>query len=352
MAKGKRRQITLEDVARHLGISKATVSLALNNSPLVAHSTKIRVTEAAEALGYRPNYFAANLSKGKSDVIGLFILEGEEGACNWALSSSWMFYNPILKSVVSTLSQKGYRLQLEVISIDGATNCGVLAHSIQDGSLDGILLLVQDDLDYKFLSIAQRMQFPLVVMNAQIDLDISSVRTGNELGASRVVEYLVDLGHTKIAHIGGPERDLNALERKSGFLRAMSAANLNVSGDYVKLGDWQIQSGSKLARDLMALNRPPTAICCANDHMAVGAIRTLQQLGYKVPEDVSVVGYDDTEMCVVVTPNLTTVRQSLEEMGEASAREVLRQIEEGTVSTRRINLEPELVIRHSVSPIA
>ena len=116
----RKRHVTIEDLARHLNISKATVSLALNNSSLVADETRRRVTAAAEQFGYRPNYFGARLSRGKSDMIGLYILGGTEAQCNWMLPSSWMFYHPILKAVSEELSKHGYRFNLEVVSVEQA----------------------------------------------------------------------------------------------------------------------------------------------------------------------------------------------------------------------------------------
>ena len=137
--KNKKKKVTIDDVARHLNISKATVSLALNNSPLVAKTTKHRVIEAAEELGYWPNYFAACLSQGSSATI-LYILEGEARSCRWTLPSSWMFYHPIMKSVTTQLSRKGYRLQLEVVTIEQVQQEQVITRAGAGGALDGIYL--------------------------------------------------------------------------------------------------------------------------------------------------------------------------------------------------------------------
>lgn len=347
--KNKKKKVTIDDVARHLNISKATVSLALNNSPLVAKTTKIRVVEAAEELGYWPNYFAACLSQGSSATIGLYILEGEARSCRWTLPSSWMFYHPIMKGVTTQLSRKGYRLQLEVVTIEQVWQEQVIARTVQEGALDGILLVVQDDICYDFVNVAIEMEFPLVVLNARIPQDVSSVKIDNEEGAKKVVEYLLGLGHKKIGYISGPVMDINAIERRKGFLNAIEAAGLRIRDEYLKYGDWQVQSGEKLAEELAALKDPPSAIFCANDHMAVGAIRALKALGFKVPENISIVGYDDTELSKIVTPSVTTVRQSLEVMGEIGAQDVLRQIQGGVSLIRHTNLEPELIIRESTA---
>lgn len=345
----RKRKVTIDDVASYLKLSKATVSLALNNSPLVAKTTKTRVIKAAEELGYWPNYFATRLSHGSSATIGLYILGGEPESCRWTLPSSWMFYLPIIKGVTTLLSRKDYRLQLEVVTIEQVSEKQVIAKAVTEGSLDGILLVVQDDICYDFVNIAIQMEFPLVILNSRIPHNVSSVKIDNEEGAKKVVEYLIALGHKRIGYISGPVKDINAIERRKGFLNAIKAAGLQMRDEYLKCGDWQVHSGEMIAKELITLEDPPSAIFCANDHMATGAIRALKALGYKIPENISIVGYDDTELCQIVTPSVTTVKQSLEAMGEIGAQDVLRQIQDGVSLIRHTNLEPELIIRESTA---
>lgn len=349
--RGTKRRVTIGDIARHLEISKATVSLALNNSSLVADATKLRVIEAAEQFGYRPNYFGTRLSKGKSDMIGLYILGGKEEQCNWALPSSWNFYNPILKSVSQELSQHGYRFNLEVVTVEQAIKEDVISSVIQEGSLDGMLLVVQDNINYDFLQFVAKRQFPFVVLNANVAPNLSSVKIDNKLGAKKMVQHLLQQGHGRIAYLGGPKLDSNAIERRNGFIEAITSAGLSLSPELLHYGDWQRASGWQSAQEFIKLDNPPTAIFCANDHMAIGAIQLLQKRGLNIPDDISVVGFDDTEMCEVVVPNLTTAKQPLELMGQLGAREVLRQIEEEFFSAKHVNLEPELVVRDSVAYI-
>lgn len=341
--------MTIEDVAQHLGLSKATVSLALNGSPLVAENTRRRVVEAARQLNYRANYFATRLSKGKSDTIGLYVLGGHGDKRKWTLPSSWMFYNPIIRGVIAQLSAKDYRLHLEVITYEQAAQKDVITKTIQEGSLDGMLFVVQDDLDYGFLAAVEEASFPFVVLNARLPLDISSVRIDNQCGARKVVHHLASLGHRRIGHVSGPVDDLNAIERRVGFNLGLHEVGLHPQGEYIQFGDWQIASGYELTKVLMALEEPPTAIFCANDHMAIGAIQCLRAMGLQVPGDVSVVGFDDTDMAEVISPRLTTVRQPLEEMGHLGAQELLRQIEEDHPSVRHASLEPELIIKESTA---
>lgn len=347
--RSKKHRVTIDDIARHLNLSKATVSLALNNSPLVAEETKRRVLEAADEFGYRPNYFGARLSRGKSDMIGLYILGGSEKQCNWTLPSSWMFYHPILQAVSEELSQRGYRFNLEVVSVEQVTKQGVISSVIQERSLDGMLLVVQDDIDYSFLQIVEERQFPFVVLNAEVAESISSVKIDNELGARKAVRHLVELGHRTIAHLSGPEKDLNAIERRLGFQHAAREAGLDWNPSLLYYGDWKRESGWRAAREFLQLEPRPTAVFCANDHMAVGVMQALQEAGLRIPQDVSLIGYDDTELCQVVVPRLTTVRQPVDLMGKLGADAVLHQIESESPQATHTNLEPELIVRDSTA---
>ncbi|WP_461365993.1 LacI family DNA-binding transcriptional regulator [Candidatus Darwinibacter acetoxidans] len=350
--RARKRHVTIEDIARHLNISKATVSLALNNSSLVAEETRRRVIEAAEQFGYRPNYFGARLSRGKSDMIGLYILGGTEEQCNWMLPSSWMFYHPILKAVSEELSKHGYRFNLEVVSVEQVIKQGVISSVIQEGSLDGMLLVVQDDIDYSFLEIVEERQFPFVVLNAKVSETISSVKIDNALGASKAVGHLLERGHRTIAHLSGPEKDSNAVERLKGFRDAVLRAGLEWSPNLLYYGDWKRESGWRAAEAFLQLENRPTAIFCANDHMAIGAMQMLEQAGLKVPQDVSLIGFDDTELCQVVVPRLTTVRQPVGLMGELGAKAVLQQIDAESFQVTHTNLEPELIVRESTAYVS
>src|SRR5690554_7287690 len=133
-------------------------------------------------------------------------------------------------------------------------------------------------------------------------------------------------------------------------MRGAREAGLPLRDEYLKVGNWRIESGEQFAKELMELDEPPTAIFCANDQMAVGAILSLQALGYDVPGDVSVAGYDNSEICSIINPHITSVQQSLEVMGEIGAQEVLRLISNGVSLARHTKLEPELVVRESTAP--
>lgn len=341
----KRKRVTIGEVAEAVGVSKATVSLALNRSPLVAQATKDKVIEAAERLGYQPNYFARRLSTGKSEIVGLYILRIDE-QLSWEFPSSWLFYNPILNGVASVLSQNNYRLQLEVITFKQVQK-GLIADIIQEGSLDGLLLLVQDAGEADLSTLADYNHFPLVTLNTQIDPKISSVKVDNEKAAVEVVRKLVDLNHTRIAFIGGPSFDENAQERRAGFLKTLAECKIDLPTEYLRCGDWQIESGRREMKELLQLAVLPTAVVVANDHMAIGAMQVCQEQGLNIPEDLSIIGFDNTELSTIITPKLTTVKQPLELMGSLAAEKVLKQIKEGIGDVSHTNLDTTIVWRES-----
>lgn len=343
--KNGNRQPTLVDIAESVKVSPATVSLALNGSPLVAEETARRVKQAAADLNYRPHVIARRLSIGRSEVITLLILSDSEESSGWVLPSSWMFYNPILKGVSLTLSRSNYHLQFEIINADEAAKKNSVLKPILERATDGVLILVHYEGDYSFLRELENMNVPVVIINRKLSPNLSSVQIDNQAGARAVIEHLLRLGHHRIAHIAGPEKSFNAQDRRAGYLEALTAARIELSPDYLLEGDWRIESGRHLMQRLLALPLPPTAVFCSNDHMAVGAMEAIREAGLSVPDDISLVGFDDSEISRVALPRLTTVQQPLEELGCRAAEEVLR----WPGKIQHVTLAPRLIERESCS---
>ena len=346
ITKKSRRRPTLADIAAELGLSAATVSLALNGFPLVAEKTARRVREAAKKHNYRPNAIARRLSVGHSEVISFYVLGGKDAALGF-LPSSWMFYNPILKGASMALTRYRYHLQFEILSAELGDQCDTIIEHILGGATDGVLLLYFDDYLPVVADELEKVDVPIVTMNRKVSPELSSAQVDNRSGAIAAVEYLKELGHTKIAHISGPEASFNARDRRTGYLEAMAAAGLDVSDGYLLEGDWQTQSGYYLLREMMMLPDPPTAVFCSNDYMAMGALEALRDLNIAVPEQVSIIGFDDSEISRVVLPRLTTVRQPLEELGRRAAEEVMALKGDGEHEIRHQVIAPELVRRGS-----
>jgi len=347
VSKVERPRPTIAFISNEAGVSKATVSLALNGSPLVARDTAKRIFEIARKYNYRPSAIARSLSLGKSGIISLFVVGSKEHASERLLSSSWMFYNPILRSISLTLSRAKYHFQFEILNPDFDDEQDVIVRHIQERASDGVILLCYDEFTYSISDFIENANCPIVTINRKISDKLSSFQIDNVKGAKSVVDYLIVKGHTRIAHICGPANSYNAQDRKKGYIEAMSEYGMEIPEAYLAVGDWKIESGYAATRELMELSDPPTALFCSNDHMAIGALEALRELRLRVPDDVSVVGFDDSEISRVIQPRLTTVRQPLDELGALAASEVVTRSRDA--ERQHIVIAPKLIERASCS---
>lgn len=341
---------TLSQIAKSAGVSKATASMALNNSPLIAKETRRRVLKIAQEKNYRPNFFARRLSKGQTESITLFCIVDDRESSGWVLPSTWNYYNPILKSAYFTLMENNYQLQFEIITYEEAVNKNIILNKTLDGSTDGLLLLITSKNNYAFLD--ELSDFPIVTLNATVSSSFCSVKVNDQLGVYEAVNYLLSLGHRDIAHIKGPTDHFNVAARHEGYLKALQKAGINPSPDYIKEGDWRIDSGERIMSELLELETPPSAVFCCNDHMAIGALKAIKNKGLRVPEDISVIGYDDSEIAKVAIPELTSIQPPLEELGRIGANEILQLIKGKNVQTHHVVVSPKLIMRSSCGPCA
>lgn len=338
--RGNKKRATINDVAAYLGVSKATVSLALSGSQAVAKQTRNKVVAAAETLGYKPSRLARQLSTGQSEIIGLY-LPGYEN--NSALSPKWLDYTKILTGVVSCLKDSSYNLQLMLVP----GNFSQILDTIQEGIFDGMIMVVEHDDQFEFLESIHGFNYPLVTVTGCVNSQISSVRIDSEYGARKVVEFLLGLGHKKIAYLSGPEQDIDVLARKRSFIKTALLAGIKPNPAYIKDGEWTIEAGRQLCRELLRLEDKPTAIFCDNDYTAVGVIQALNNVGLKVPQDFSVISYGNYDISLVTKPRLTTVKQPQEELGQRATQIILELLQKGNETAEHISLQPELVVRES-----
>jgi DNA-binding LacI/PurR family transcriptional regulator len=338
----------LEDLAREANVSKATVSLALSGNPKVAAKTVELITKLAAEHNYTPNSFARRLSKRTSETVSLFMMGKATEYSGWLIPSSWLFYNPIFKGVSLTLSEKHYQFSFEFIDLDGKKRENNIISHAQSSSADGLLILIIDESDYSFLENLD-VFLPIITINKKLSDTLSSFEIDNYKGANDVVNYLATLGHRKIAHICGPFHAYNAVDRFNGYVASLKEIGVMFREDYVVEGDWNIESGREGMKTLLNLPEPPTAVFCANDHMAIGAMEAVEESGLTIPRDISLIGYDDTEMSRVVRPKLTSVSQPLEKLGRMAANEILRRITARSApdSKKHVVLPPLLVKRES-----
>ena len=332
---------TIADVARRAGVSKGSVSFALNGRPGLAQATVDKILAAADELGWRPSKRARSLSVSKAFALGLVITRDP------AVLSSDPFFPAFIAGVESVLATGGQALVLQVVTAGPDEEAGY-RRLVQDARVDGVFLsdLRHDD---PRIDLLVELDLPAVTLNRPDSTSpFPAVTLDDRPGTSAVVEHLLELGHTRIAHVAGPPEFVHATARSTAFVATLAAAGLEpVAGE---TGDFTAASGIEATRKLLALPKPPTAIVYANDRMAIAGLGAAQAAGLTVPDDLSIAGFDDSELAEYVHPGLTTVRADPFRFGEAAAH-TLNQLVDGAYAVPDVELPPaQLVVRRSTGP--
>jgi DNA-binding LacI/PurR family transcriptional regulator len=333
------RRPTIADVARHAGVSKGAVSFALNGRPGVAESTRTRILAAAEELGWRPNHRARSLSVSRAFALGMII------ARDPALLGSDPFFPSFIAGVETVLSERAQSLLLQVVATAEAEVAGY-RRLAADARVDGVFLsdLRKDD---PRISLAIELGLPAVTLNRpDVASPYPAVCVDDRAGITAVVEHLAALGHVHIAHVSGPDNLLHGVGRRRAFLDALATTGLPPGR--VEVSDFTAAGGTAATHRLLADPAPPTAIVYANDLMAIAGISEAQKADLVVPDDLSVTGFDDTELSAHLHPSLTTVRTDAYGWGQVAARTLLALIDGEPADD--IALEPpRLIVRRSTA---
>jgi LacI family transcriptional regulator len=327
--------ITIKDIARLANVSHTTVSRALNNSPLIKEPTKRKILEIASQLNYSPNVNAKSLVMQKSHTIGLFLTSISNGT-----SSS--FLADTIKGVNSMITNE---YNLFIRGIDDYEDYT----SINSQRFDGIILMSQSVSDNSFIYHVLHKEIPLVVLNREVEeTSIPNVLSNDTEGARMAVEYLITNGHHHIAIIEGTPSFKSSYMRKEGYLQALMEAGIPIKKEYSIQGNYDMESGSQAMEQLFSLTSPPTAVFCSNDDMAIGAMNTVFALGLSVPNDISIVGFDDIGFSQYTTPRLTTVKRPVEEISRVGVERLLSLIGRKEEEVERTFMKTELIVRDSV----
>ena len=346
--------ITIRDVAGRSGFSSATVSIVLNNAPLARYipdTTKEKIQRAAAHLGYRPNLFARSLRGRRSHTVGVMVFDMTDPYCTL-----------VLRGIENTLFQSSYLPILTDVHNERSRFERYL-EMLLDRRIEGLVVLANWlFVDINVLADLEKNNIPTAIVGRELKNDnISSVIVDNNLGARAALEHLHSLGHRKIAFIRGP-RQLSDTEPRWRGVRAIARErNLELDPrlivDLPESGDpfSSFEQGYKLTEELLQRRRPFTALMAFDDMTAFGAIRALGKAGIRVPEQCSVIGFDDVSPAGIYSPALTTVRQPMEVMGTAAATIVLEAInanlEKKPTRTIHRRIVPELIVRESTRSI-
>lgn len=332
---GRRRPAVMADVGRLAGVSHQTVSRVINGSEHVSPRTRERVLSAMRELGYRPNTIARALATGRTRTVGIVTFETS-------------LYGPAstLFGIERAADEAGYLIT--VVSLKALDRAAVL-HAIERlrmQGVDGILAIAAEQESAEALLHAP-LDVPLVAVEAGPERGIPVVCVDQQRGAELATRHLVELGHRTVHHIAGPLGSIESQLRAEGWRAALAAAGAPRPEPLI--GDWTARSGYHLGQRLTR-DRGVTAVFASNDQMALGVLRAMHEAGRRIPEDVSVVGFDDVPEASYFTPPLTTVRQDFDEVGSRSLRVLLHAIDSVAAGDRPPQgslVPPELVIRAS-----
>jgi len=328
-------RVTIRDVATLAGVSHQTVSRVLNGSEHVLPETRERVMAAR--LGYRPNAIARSLAAGESRLLGCIAqnLTDYTFAC-------------IIEGAEQYARGYGYYL-LSASAEDETSFKQLIEQLVRSGRVDG-LIVTQPYLDQRYRYLPTEVPVVLVGSRAR-EGDFCSVMVDNGAGARLAVEHLLSLGHRLIATIAGPEVEDCVLERTQSYWQTLRQAGVELDERYLARGDWSASSGYEATRAWLEQGLPFTAIFAQNDRMAIGALRALREHGLKVPEQVSVIGFDDIPLAAYFDPPLTTIQQNMHALGQEAARLLLLARQGEQVCSHHILVSPRLVVRHSTQAL-
>jgi LacI family transcriptional regulator len=332
----------MKDVARHAGVSISTVSYVLNNSGPVGASRRARVLDAVRVLNYTPNESARSLKRRSTSTIGLVVPD---------LTNQ--FFAAVAEGVERAAAERDV---LVVLCAPEATEQPVSHHAklLRSQRLDGVVYLSGIGTSPSLiLELAE--SGPIVLVDERISgFELPSVVSDGRRGAREVAAYVLEQGHKRLAIIGGPEALWTAEQRLAGYREALAAAGLDPDAVPALVGDYRQQSGAELAERALAgpPDHRPTALLCANDLMAIGALEYCKTAGIRVPEDVSIAGFDDIPIAALITPRLTTVSQPARDMGYQAAAVLFEQLERGRNGPSHKSFPTTLQVRDSVVPPA
>lgn len=331
-------RVTLAEVAGEAGVSLSTISKVLNGRADVSAATRTRVETLLADRGYVRRHGRA---EARTDLIELVFPE---------LDPIWSM--ELIDGVETVAKEHGLSVVLTVSGNRHAPDPDWIEGVMRRRPIGIVLVFAELAPEYRERLRSRAIPFVIIDPAGDPSPDAPSVGSANWSGGLMATRHLIDLGHRRIAAITGPEDMMCSLARVDGYRSAMNSAGLPIDPAWIRFGDFHVSGGRDHARELFALDEPPTAIFAGSDLQAVGALDAARVAGLRVPEDVSIVGYDDIPLARWVTPRLTTVHQPLKRMGEEAARLVIRLSDETPATTPRMDLATSLVVRESTAPPA
>ena len=331
---------TIKDVAKQVGVSIATVSHVINKTRFVSEGITEKVLKAIRDLNYQPNAIARSLVKRKTHTIGIIISD--------ILNP---FYTAIVRGVEDVTYKSGYNVML--CNTDEDVEKEILyIQLLFEKRIDGLVLSsgFQDGVHPLHI---QLKKIPLVSIVRKIKGVTSDGVFGDNMGgAYQAIEHLIQLGHRRIGIISGPLGLSSGAERLEGYKKALSDHQIPIEKQWIKMGDFKKESGYSLAKKLLQDEIPPTALFVVNNQMTIGALNASRELGVRIPEDLSLISFDDMEWYSFINPSLTTIEQSPYLMGKTAGEMLLQKIDHRRRNPKKVVIPSRLIVRDSTTKVA
>lgn len=337
--KKSKAKVTINDIARLSGVSKKTVSRVINDSAKVREDTRQKVKAVIEEFGYTPDPQARALALRRSSLIAMIYD-----------NPSPQYVVNMLRGILDTLEGTGFQLVMKPCDRRSENFHQNLRDFAEQQRIYSAILPPSVSEDQKLVDELTSVGCRCIrIASVVLDSAANTIKTHDSNGAAQAARHLAELGHVRIAHIRGPDNFLSSHERLRGFREVLGEYGLSLDAEHIAEGGYTFDSGVECATQLLKMANRPTAIFAGNDEMAIGVYQAAREAGLRIPEDLSVVGFDDTPIASRVWPMLTTVRLPIRDMGRAAATLVLQP--ETEVKTRPfVTFTPELMVRQSTAP--
>ena len=333
-------RLTINDIARLANVSKRTISRVINRSPLTKQETREKVLAVIEKYGYVPDPQARGLAFRRSFLIGL-VYDNPNA----------QYMADVQQGILDGIRRTGYALVIYPCSRNDACFVEDVRSYIEQQKLCGVILPPSSSEDERLIAMLNEAECPYVrIASVSLDIPTSMVVSHDEKGGVEAAHYLASLGHQLIGHITGPPTFRSSHERQKGFEQGLAERGLTLDARYTMQGAYTFESGVSCGKQLLALEPRPTAIFAGNDEMAAGVYRAAHEAGLEIPDDLSVVGFDDSPIVLKVWPPLTSVLLPVRDMGRIAAQKLMAVVQEGPgTEIEKYYLTPALVVRQSTT---
>ncbi|WP_096189441.1 LacI family DNA-binding transcriptional regulator [Evansella halocellulosilytica] len=334
--------ITIKDVAKKADVAPSTVSRVIANSPRISERTKEKVREAMKELGYHPNFNARSLANKSTKTLGIIMPN----------SANKTFQNPFFPEVIRGISTKAHQLEYGLYLSTGQTEDEIFQEvqdMVQGSRVDGIILLYSRVND-KVMTYLYEQKFPFTVIGRPYDenmKDITYVNNDNFKAAKTVTEYLLLLGHRNIAFIGGNLDFVVTVDHMEGYKKALNNAGLNLSDQYIVFHEELQEGGQEAVIDLMSLNERPTALIVADDIMTFGVMRMLSEMEIRVPDDISIISFNNLMISELSSPPMTTVDIHIYNLGYEAANCLIEKILHPETEAKKVLIPHKMIKRQT-----